>query len=219
VEGFRGEINDYYSRYFNDISTPAEFYFQGNVAQGLKTIEFKDKFFIDALDKNVQKGIMDGQQVQHDGAWTPPTDAVDGLNKFLERILNSSLPSDETSLFAVVFSQIVSTESYKFNKALYTSRHIVHRDGKVYGASIEMSVLVERDKMSLVKYKLIGFVFDDKLATQQAYNLDQNKNQYFMQDKNMLKDQKYVKSYLCQYYKDLEKYRRINIPTDLDCSN
>lgn len=211
------EINDYYSRYLNDISVPSEFYFQGKVAQGLKTFELKDKFFIDALESNLNKDVM-SNQVEDTEKVNIPSDALDGINKYLEKILNARLPSEDTSLFATVFGEITSAKSYKTNSTLYTSRHIVHRDGKVYGASIEMSTFVTRDNIYLVGYKLIGFVFNDKLDNQQPYNLDQNENQYFMQDKNVTKDDKYIKQYLCQYYSDVEKYRGIKIPTDIDCT-
>jgi len=201
------EINDYYSRYLNDISTPSEFYFQGNVAQRLKTIEFKDKFFIDALESNVSNiEFENSKKVDR------LPDALDGLNKYLEKILNARLPVEETSLFAVVFGEITFVKN-----RLYNSRHIVHRDGKVYGVSIEMTTYVTESEIYLKKYKLIGFVFNDKLDTQQAYNLDQNKNQYFMQDKTFMKDAKYIKQYLCQYYNDIEKYRGVKVITNLDC--
>lgn len=214
IEHFGGEINDYYSQYFNEMILPAEFYSQGKYASGFPLAEFKDRFFIDTLDKNIKK--IDYTVIEDKNIQIPKT-LLERCNNYIVKILNAELPSDEPNLFSNVYGEITDIKKLKNNMFLLESKHLIHRDKKIYGASLMMQTIHQVDSTNLLSYKFYGFVFDDKININQPSNLSTDNYQSFMKDNVFMKDNKYETLYLCQYYKDLEKFRGVKVPTDLNC--
>lgn len=209
-------INDFYDRYMNDISVPAQFYSQPSYATGFTKVEFRDQFFIDALAENLDtehSPLMYMEEVKK-----YPSFLLLKCEEFLAKILNAKLPSSETSLFAVVKSNVMSVKK-RSNVYMVESKHVVHREGKIYGAGIWMTTLHIDGKIHLKKYDLLGFIFEDKIRSEDPYNLDQSSQQPFMLDALITKDKKYENDYLCTLYADLEKFKGIKIDHDLDCDD
>lgn len=214
IEAFT--INDFYSRYLNDLSVPAQFYSQPAYATGFTKVELRDQFFEDALRHNLdttQSDFMYFEQVKK-----YPEYLVAKCEEYLAKTLNAKLPSSDKSLFAVVKSHIISVKKND-GRYMVESQHVVHRDGKIYGAGINMTSLHVEGKVYLKKYKLLGFIFEDRVTLQQPYNLNPDLQQPFMMDDLITKDKKYETDYLCTLYTDLEKYKGIKIDHDLNCED
>jgi hypothetical protein len=209
------QINDFYSKYLNDISVPVSFYSQGKVAQNFKLIEFNDQFFKDVLEKNKNPSVLEGKvetkiKVNND-------QLLQRTDTYISNLFNDALAKKENTLFAVAYSELLSIKSYTNNKFLIESRHIIHRDKKIYGTSLEIKTFHEIGKTTLVDYTILGFIFEDRIDANQPSNLDENEFQPFMKDAIFIKDKKYEKQYLCKYYADLKKFRGIDVPNTLEC--
>lgn len=222
-------INDYYDRYLNDIGVPADFYSQTRYATGFKKIEMNDRFFVDVLSKASKPSSIDGlEKVQ--GA-IQPRGLIERANELLVSVLNRALPSGESKIFAVAHSHITNATAYKdinleksskfTNMWLIESEHIVHRDGKVYGALLAVKTLHKPNNTVLVSANLKGFILEDRIDSYQPYNLSSwdGNNQAFMKDKTFLRDKKYEHEYICKYIADLEKFRGIKTHNTPDCSD
>lgn len=209
-------INDFYSRYMNDIAVPAQFYSQPAYASGFTKVEFRDQFFEDALKENLD--TTQSPLIYMEDVAKYPDFVVLKCEEFLSKILNAKLPSSDTALFAVVKSHIISVKK-RNDIYMVESQHVVHRDGKIYGAGIYMTTLLIKGKVYLKKYKLLGFIFEDRIRSEEPYNMDTNTEQPFMMDALITKDKKYETDYLCTLYTDLEKYKGIKIDHDLNCED
>lgn len=214
VEGFM--INDFYSRYMNDIAVPAQFYSQPYYATGFTKVELRDQFFEDALTENLD--VAHSPLIYMDEITKYPEFLVLKCEEVLSKILNAKLPSSDTALFAVVKSNVISVKK-RNDIYMVESQHVVHRDGKIYGAGIYMTTLHIDGKVYLKKYKLLGFIFEDRIGSEEPYNMDTSKEQPFMMDSLITKDKKYENDYLCTLYTDLEKYKGIKIDHDLNCDD
>lgn len=209
-------INDFYSRYMNDIAVPAQFYSQPYYATGFTKVELRDQFFEDVLRQNLdttQSPLMYMEEVKK-----YPDYLLVRCEQFLQKILNAKLPSSDTTLFAIVKSNVISVKK-RNNVFMVESQHVVHRDGKIYGAGIYIITLHINGNVYLKKYNLLGFIFEDRITTEQPYNLDQSNEQGFMLDALITKDKKYETEYLCKLYTDLEKFKGIKIDHDLNCED
>lgn len=209
-------INDFYSRYMNDIAVPSQFYSQPSYATGFTKVELRDQFFEDALRENLDSTQSDVMYMQEIKKYPDYLQAK--CEEYLAKILNAKLPSSDTSLFAVVQSNVISVKKND-NRYMVESQHVIHRDGKIYGAGIYMATLHVEGVVYLKKYKLLGFIFEDRVRSQQPYNLDPNTEQPFMMDALITKDKKYENDYLCTLYTDLEKFKGIKIDHDLNCED
>lgn len=216
----RFAINDYYDRYLNDISVPADFYGQTRYAHGYKKIEMNDRFFVDTLSKASSTSPLYGL-VPSKVAMKNPNGLIDRANSLLVSVLNDALPSGESKIFAVAYSRTTKATPYNGKRWLLESDHLIHRDGKVYGAVVKAKTLHAPNKTYLISAKLEGFVLDDRIDSYQPYNLSSwdGNNQAFMKDKTFLKDPKYEHEYICRYIADLEKFRGIKTPNAPDCSD
>jgi len=146
-------------------------------------------------------------------------------DKYLLAILNKAIidigdVKIKEPLFQMVESEIIS-QNEKENKI--TSRHLVDRQNKIYG--IELEITTELDKNTsqtkLIDYKIIGFVFDDKIKMTEPASivLEEDPYQEYMKDTTFMKDNTYETKYLCNYYDNLRKNGNImvNPPEGLDC--
>ena len=206
------EINDFYSRYINDISVPQDFYSQTKYAQNYKFVEFNDRFFTDVLNKNTQSINIEGTAKIN----KPPEYLMKLTEEYLLKIFNSGIK--ENNLFMIIQS-ILKYVSQKDDKYILNSQHVIYRDSKIYGAAIELTTLHENYKVTIIKSKLLGFIFQDRLNPIQPSNLITNSYQDYMLDKIITKDPKYEKQFLCQYYKDLQKYKDISKNTYYESLN
>ncbi len=197
------EINDFYSRYINDISVPQDFYSQTKYANNYKFVEFSDEFFTDVLKKNTK----DIELEETTKVKKYPPYLLQLTNENLLKILNAEIK--ENNLFSVIQS-IIRDVSQKDSKYILNSQHVVYRDSKIYGAAIELTTLHENYKVTIIKSKLLGFIFQDRLNPIQPSNLITNNYQDYMLDKVITKDPKYEKQFLCQYYKDLQNYKNMS---------
>lgn len=210
-------INDYYDKYLNDIAVPASFYSQTRYASGFKKIEMNDRFFTDVL-KKASVGTEPAGDPDPDAK--QPGNLLERANALLASVLNASLPSGDSSIFAVVRANTISASAHPNNQWVLDSEHIVYRDGKAYGAAVSARTLHTPEKTDLVDAKLLGFVLEDRIGAYEPYNLQaDNKNQAFMHDKTFLRDKKYEHEYVCRYLSDLEKFRGIKTPGAPDCSD
>ena len=213
-------INDYYDRYLNDISVPVDFYSQTKYAYGFKKIEMNDRFFMDTLKKASEPSALDGI-VPAKTTQKIPGGLSDRANALLVSSLNQALPSGESKIFAVAYSRIVNATPYEDNMWLIESEHVIHRDGKVYGAGLSAKTLHSQNNTKLISFDLKGFILDDRIDSYQPSNIalwDGN-NQSFMQDKTFMKDPKYERDYICKYIADLEKFRGIKTAGAPNCSD
>lgn len=185
--------------------TPVDFYGQFKYAQNFNLVEFNDKFFNDALKNSVSAETIEGEEMYKYPSWL-----LEKNEKFLAKILNDFIKEVNPSFFSVAHSELISVKS-DGHKYIVESKHIVHRDGKIYGASIYIKTALDDFNIALLQYKLLGFIFEDRIKLEKPYNLDTNEYQYYMLDKTITKGERFEKDYLCKYYKERD------IPTELEC--
>ena len=126
-------INDYYSKYFETITVPTDFY---NISAILpKTnyaFELKDRFFIDTLNKNKtitslgyikSPDLIDEKMI---------LSILNRSNNFLVDILNKEMPCDEKFLFSNVYSEKTLAKIIVNGVFVLKSKHIIYRDTKIY---------------------------------------------------------------------------------------
>ena len=212
--------DDYYSQYLSDITIHPDFYAQGVSESNWPLAELNDKFFTDALKENLQSKVADNLDKidtnDKSNIKDLLTSIISDTNLFLVKILNDKLESISdtklSELFKIKYGEITSITSYKNNLFLTISQHIVHRDKKIYGASIELKTLHNLNKktIALIDYKLLGFVFDDRIGIQQPSNLSTDNFQEFMKDKVPIDDIKEDNMLLCKHFKDLQSDRNIS---------
>lgn len=142
-------------------------------------------------------------------------------DEYLLAILNKAVKDTDTKpLFKMVESEIIS-QNEKENTI--TSRHLVDRQNKIYGIELEITTQFDTitSQIKLIDYKIIGFVFDDKIKVNEPANivLEEDPYQEYMKDTTFMKDTTYETKYLCNYYDNLRKNGNImvNPPEGLHC--
>lgn len=209
-----------YIDYNSYITIPTTAYDKAFVAGGKKYfVEFEDKFFKDALDKNVynQKFNYEGfTEIKEYNA----DDMKGKVSNTIEKILNKALPIEENSLFNVVdikFVKVMRLEA----KYVVSSTTLIHRLNKAYGLSLQTTTYHEPGNSSLLEYKILGFVFEDKLNTNivEPSNLNSGDDLSYedLMKSTIIKDKKYEHDTFCKYISDLKKYRNIDYPEKTDC--
>jgi len=215
-------INDYYSKYFETITVPTEFY---NISAILpKTnyaFELKDRFFIDTLNKNKtitslgyikSPDLIDEKMI---------LSILNRSNNFLVDILNKEMPCDEKFLFSNVYSEKTLAKIIVNGVFVLKSKHIIYRDTKIYGVSISITTIhsLVDNSIHLIDFELYGYVFEDKINAFEPSNLIDNNYQDYKKDNIQIRDPKYENQYLCKYFDDIHKFRGINAPNidKLDC--
>lgn len=130
-------------------------------------LEFNDRFFLNTLTTAKSTNAIDEK------GWilVPTSEITDtqkkGVCDYIEGTLNRALHPNDPNLFHVVQFEAESLK-HSQDKKLWTiqSRVLVHRTGKAYGASLALHTLhdVPNAQTSLVGFKMIGFVFEDKVS-------------------------------------------------------
>ena len=187
---------------------PSAFYDQaiGHVETGFPLMEYPTDF-INSILKNA-------------GALPKQTN-----DEYLLAILNKAIidigdVKIKEPLFIMVESEIIS-QNEKENTI--TSRHLVDRQNKIYGIELEITTQFDTitSQIKLIDYKIIGFVFDDKIKMNEPANivLEEDPYQEYMKDTTFMKDTTYETKYLCNYYDNLRKNGNImvNPPEGLQC--
>lgn len=221
-------INDFYDKYIDVISIPVEFYnISAKLPKTQYAVEFNDKFFIDTLN-NVKINISINTDINTFNVKDKiiKDDILNRANKYLVKVLNKNLPLDETFLFTNIFTEIINAYQINDNIFMLESKHLIYRDTKIYGVSLTITTLhntnnnngstskkiKENGTISLIDFILNGFIFEDKINAYQPVNLIDNNYQDYKEDIIQLKDKKYEEQYLCQFYKDVEKFKGITVP-------
>lgn len=204
------------SDYLDILSVPTEFYGQTKTMHNFTLAEFNDRFFKEALEASIQK--ID-ENAFEDESNNPPKNLLERTDDGLSRALNDRLPSGETQLFAVSLSFAESIRSIKKDRYVLQSRHIVHRDGRIYGADVILKTLhAPNQAVKIIGYKLNGFVFEDRIDGAKPSNLfESDAHAMYSIDPNFLKDKKYEKQTMCKYLNDLKKYRQITVEIPDEC--
>ena len=215
VENF--EVSDFYKRYMSDISVIPSFYSQGKIANNYPNAELGDEYFIDALNASTDREIM-RNKVKDSWKGSNPTFLLKRIDAYLLSILNEKLNKDDKLFFTMNYSDVIEITQYKNDSYLIESRHLVHREQKIYGATIKLKTFHEpENKIYLVDSELLGFAFDDKIDADQPSNLDEDVYQAYKNDKVFTMSKQDEDKMLCEYYKKLKKYRGIQITSDINC--
>lgn len=213
----RFEINDYYSKYLNDLAAPTAFYGQMKTPVNFKLAEMNDKYFKYALDAAVEPRAI--------GESRPARRAPENLLELsADRVaaaLNAKLPSGESQVFAVAFSAIDAARELDGGAYVVDARHVVHRDSRAYGAAIRAKTLHDpRGSTALLSYELIGFVFEDRMPAAAPANLfERDANPEYSRDAKLTRDAKYELEYACKYLTDLERYRGMTVDKPAACDS
>lgn len=216
-------INDYYSKYYQDMAVPQEFYSSnlGALPKQHYVAEVNDRFVMDTLNKYK---VVDGEGYAKGNTIffmkeNVKQQLLKKINMFLTSALNGGLSSDEKFYFANVFSQIQKVSRESLEVVVIESNHLVYRDTKLYGISISLVTRfnMRTNKISLLTYKLNGYVFEDKISNLTPMNLFDNNYQAFMQSPKIRQDSKYENAYLCKYYDDVQKFTGYKVNHDLKC--
>lgn len=205
-------LNDFYDKYSELVWVPTDFYSSTEIPASYYGAEMNDRFFIDTLDKNKKTFNLEGLSNKVIDQ-NKKQQILNRTNSYLLKILNSQLQNIEKYIFNMVYSKIINCDMYDSGYYRVDSLHVVYRDTKIYGVSIKITTIHSLDSSNilLTGYKLNGYVFEDKITDYIPKNLIDNNYQDYKQDKLIMKDEKFEKEYLCKYFKDLQKFRHINV--------
>lgn len=207
-------INDY-SKYIETITVPTDFY---NISAVLpKThyaIEMKDRFFIDALNKNKTITSLGYDKSPDLKDEKMISSILNRANNYLVYIFNNEMPCDEKFLFSNVYSEKVAAKIIVDSVFVLKSKHIIYRDTKIYGVSISITTIhsLIDNSIHLIDFELYGYVFEDKINAFEPSNLIDNDYQDYKKDNIQIRDPKYENQYLCKYFDDIHKFRGITVP-------
>jgi len=139
---------------YNVMTVPVDFYqTPGSDANLLpKThyaAEFNDRFFMDAFEIDKKRTIDEVQRIP-EGKGEPVTDKgvitrlLQGVNAHILNVLNRKLDSNEKYMFNMVYAKVVEVMTWK-DKGMFLlyTKHVVHRDTKVYGVSFSLYTLLD----------------------------------------------------------------------------
>lgn len=187
-------------------------------------VEFDDKFFEDVLHNSLYSQVFNYDGYQEVKVYNKE-DVKTKVSAAIESILNRKLPVEDTNLFNIVdigIEKVLSKQSDKGTKHyVVTSSSLIHRLGKAYGMSLSTETFHDDNSVSLIKYTIHGFVFEDKLLNNnvEPSNLDEHNEltyENISRDK-IMKDKKYEHDTFCKYIIDLKKFRNIEYPGETGC--
>jgi len=178
-------------------------------------LEFNDRFFHQTL-----LSALSSQKTDYSD-WQESKDYHKENVKFrvgqhIEGVLNRALPSWESDLFTVVKNDIHHVyKSHDNGLYVVKSKLLMHRNQKLYGVSLETTTLHDRVNYTsvLLEYKIIGFVFEDKLDDVMPANYHTESELAYedVSKHKIIKDPEYEKRVQCKYFSDLKKFRGLDI--------
>lgn len=136
-----------------DISIPPQFYAQNAYAINYDRVEMNEKFFINTLNT-----LKTNVSVADDG------EEITVYSPLLLPMIDNFLLIALSNGFGIRYSKILNVKKTTDRNVRVTSEHLVHRAGKIYGASLELiTVVSSTGVIQLVDFRLLGFVFEDRL--------------------------------------------------------
>jgi hypothetical protein len=211
-----------YIDYNSYITIPTSAYDKAFAGGGKKYfVEFEDKFFKDALDKSIYnqafnyEGFIEIKEYNAD-------DMKRKVSSTIEGILNKALLIEDNSLFNVVDIKFTKVMRLGMEaKYIVSATSLIHRLNKAYGLSLATTTYHEPGSSALIEYKILGFVFEDKLNTNIVEPANLNSVAELSYDDLMkatiIKDKQYEHDTFCKYVSDLKKYRNIDYPEETGC--
>ena len=216
---------DNFIDYRDYISIPTSAYDKAFGQDGKKYfVEFDDKFFKDVLDKSLYSQSFNYEGYKEIKVYNRE-DIKTKVSAAIESVLNRKLPVEETNLFNVVdigIEKVLMNQNNKGEKKYVVSAtSLIHRLSKAYGLSLSTETFHDDTSVTLVKYTITGFVFDDKLVNDnvEPANLDEHNELTYenLSREKIMKDKKYEHDTFCKYITDLKKFRNIEYPGETGC--
>lgn len=136
----------------------------------------------------------------------------------LELLSKINKKDNEDSPFTVIKQYMISKNATKSNEIVTLSKHIIYRDGKMYGFIILVETLWTKDDLKLkgfTKVEPTGIILQDKLSLlDNEYNASTFRsygdNLSFIQGEAIMKDKKYEDDILQKQTYDLLQDRGIS---------
>lgn len=181
-------------------------------------IEHDASFFQNILDKNISKS-SNTSLANFKDVNTNLTSLQNLIIKYIENLFNKEIAS-ENNLYYVTNMTILSSKKLD-DKYYIVTEFILHRELKAYGVSLSMSFFISESSHHIEynTYKIVGFVFEDKIHMIRASNYNEDIPLSQQIDNQIIgkRDSISEKKAICQYLDDLKKYR--NIDNTYDCNN
>lgn len=194
------------------LTIPSSAYDNLNINPNKYFYEFKDQFFIDILNKNKSQKNFEINNFKNSKLSIQQKQQLEKIiKKYIENILNKEIKKDNNLFY--VYRFIINEIKNNNNLYLVNSSLILYRNSKIYGISLKIDTLhtINIEKIELINYDLLGFIFEDKLHS----NLTLPKNIYTNQYENsntinkIIKTPDYEKKNICLYLENLKKFRNI----------
>lgn len=206
-----------YLNYFQITSIPTDAY-KGlgsySSSSSKYFIEHDESFFKDILDKNVSKSsntsLANFKDINLQNYNLTSLRSL--LTKYIENLFNKEIAS-ENNLYYVANLNILSSKKLD-DKYYIVAEFILHRELKAYGVSLSMSFFITEssNQTEYDTYKIVGFVFEDKIHMIRASNYNEDIPLSQQIDNQIIgkRDSISEKKAICKYLGDLKKYRNID---------
>lgn len=193
-------------------------------------ISYQKRYFLEFNDRFFHNAMIDAltSQKQDYSSWKPITTYDADTVKFrvsehIQGILNREMQGTDPNLFHVVKFDIkevlASPDGMEY---VVKASELIHRNQKLYGVSLETVTLHNKKTFDtvLLKYELLGFVFEDKIDDVMPANYNQASELAYedINKTNIIKDSDYEKRVKCKYFSDLKKYRGLVVNDENSCS-
>lgn len=195
------------------LTIPSSAYNNLNINPNKYFYEFKDKFFINILNKNKSTQQINKNNFKNINLSIKQRYELEKIiKKYIENIFNKELEQYDDNLFYVY--RFIINETKVFNDIyLVNTSLILYRNNKIYGVSIKLDTLhkINSEELKLYDFDLMGFIFEDKMFSE--FTLPNNVYTNIYQDANdnktIIKTPEYEKKNICKYLEDLKKFRNI----------
>jgi hypothetical protein len=173
----------------------------------LNTITFRDNTSYKEINENEVRKLL--FPLVNTVSWGEVNELIDSLvlndtemTKIINKELLMSLEKQiniEEPKFQVIKSNIITKYKTTTNELLITSKHIIYRDGRMYGFILDIQTLWTYDSIELkgfTKVEPTGITLQDNIVIIQSDNNTSNNREYgdsksFIQGEAIMKDNKY----------------------------
>jgi hypothetical protein len=207
-------IGEKYIDYYDYITIPSSSYdIIADTDNKKYFVEFNDRFFIDTFNKHVSNVSISDETFRDININVVTMEDIQNKTAaYIEGILNEELEMDETNLFFVVEKKLLSVK-YDDSSYIVQMKSLIHRNGKAYGITLVSTTLHNPIETQLIKYDILGFVFEDKLygnvLPSNLMTVENLQYEDIMKDKIIIDKESETKT-LCKYLKDMKKFRNID---------